>query len=237
MTIHLHRSGRGAPLLMLHGLGLDRRSWDGLAALSDGFELIACDLPALDRVEDMSEAIGASLRLHRIERAHVIGHDLGGAVAQHLAANEPGLVDRLVLCATTPTYNDDDRALWRHRAAMARQAGSGTVGRMLEPDWFAPEFLALNPPALEQMRDRFAACSSEGMALGCEALAAADLIDLAGEIYARTLVLVGDRDTLAYREAADWLAQSIGGAKLAFVRHAAHVPMLEQPNWMTEVLP
>ena len=245
MTIHLHRSGRGTPLLMLHGLGMDRHVWDGLAALSDHRELIGCDLPGHGEtptpaqpygIEDLSEELGATLRQHGIQRADIIGHDLGGVVAQHLAAHDPGMVDRLILCGTTPTYNEDDQALWRQHAAAARRTGTATVALSLEADWFAPAFRASNPPALRQMRDSFDACTPEGIAVACEALASADLIEFAGAIYARTLVLVGDSDTLAYREAADWLAQSIAGAKLAFVPHAAHMPMLEQPGWMTEVL-
>jgi pimeloyl-ACP methyl ester carboxylesterase len=230
MTIAFHRTGTGAPLLLLHGLGLDRHAWDGLSGLSDRFELLTCDLPARSRVEDMAEAVAASLRRAGIARAHVVGHDLGGMLAQHLAAHDPALVDRLVLCGTTPTYNDDDQSLWRQRAAIARQAGPGSVGRMLEAEWFTPAFLARNPQAL------FADFPPDDFATMCEALAKADLIDLAGEIYARTLVLVGEHDTLAFREAADWLAQSIAGAKLAFVPNAAHAVPLEQPGWTTEVL-
>jgi pimeloyl-ACP methyl ester carboxylesterase len=228
MTIRFHRSGRGAPLLMLHGLGLDRHIWDGLSALSDRFELVSCDLPAALGIEDMSEVLAAALRRDGIAKTHVVGHDLGGMVALHLAASEPAMVERLVLCATAPTFNDDDRSLWRQRAAMARQAGAAAVLGLLEAEWFTPAFLARNPQS--------AACSPEKLAVACEALATADLIDLAGEIYARTLVLVGEHDTLAYREAADWLAQSIAGAKLAFVPHAAHAVPQEQPGWLAAVL-
>ena len=195
MTIRLHHSGSGPTLLMLHGIGQDRHVWDGLAGLADRFACIASDLPAFDTVEKMSAALATALHQAGIEKTHVIGHDLGGMVAQQLAASQPGLIDRLVLCATTPTFNDDDQALWRQRAA-----------------------------------------SVPSEALACSALASADLIDLAGEIYARTLVLVGDDDTLAYREAADWLAQSIAGAKLAFVPNAAHAIPLEQPVWLDRVL-
>ena len=230
MTIAFHRTGTGAPLLLLHGLGGDRRSWDGLSGLSDRYALITCDLPALDRIEDMADVVATALRRDGVARAHCVGHDLGGMVAQHLAAHDPALVDGLVLCGTTPTYNDDDQALWRQRAALARQAGPGTVGQVLATEWFTPAFLAHNPTAL------FADAQPEGFAMHCEALAKADLIDLAGEIYARTLVLVGEQDTLAFREAADWLAQSIAGAKLAFVPNAAHGVPQEQPGWLVQVL-
>ena len=75
MTIAFHRSGTGAPLLLLHGLGMDRHVWDGLSALSDRFELLTCDLPALGGIEDMAEAVAAALRRESIARAHVVGHD------------------------------------------------------------------------------------------------------------------------------------------------------------------
>lgn len=228
MTIRFHRSGVGPKLLMLHGIGMDRHAWDGMAALSDRFEVIGCDLPASPAIEDMSETLAAAMRREGIEKTHLIGHDLGGMVAQHLAASEPGLVDRLVLCGTTPTFNGDDQALWRQRAAIAGQVGAASVMRMLEPEWFTPAFLARNPQAAD--------CSPEDFARACEAMATADLIDLAGEIFARTLVLVGEHDTLAYREAADWLAQSIAGAKLTFVPNAAHAVPVEQPAWLAQVL-
>ncbi len=230
MTITFHRTGTGTPVLLLHGLGLDRHAWDGLAALAEDWELLACDIPALNTIEDMAEAIAAGLRQQGVNRAHIVGHDLGGLVAQHLAAHDPALVDRLVLCATAPTFNNDDQALWRQYAALARQAGSASVGRALEATWFTQTWLARNPPPL------FADCPPERLALACEALAQADTIDLAGEIYARTLVVVGEHDTLAFREAADWLAQSIAGAKIAYAPDAAHAVPLEQPNWTMRAL-
>ena len=244
-TIALHRTGQGAPVLLLHGLGMNRRVWDGIGELADRFSLIACDLPGFGEtptpsapygIEDLADAIAAVLQRENIGRAHVVGHDLGGMLAQHLAAHEPAMVNRLVLCATTPTFNNDDKAVWRQHAALSRLAGAGTVGRLLEPAWFTPGFLARAPANLGAMRDSFAGCPPEGLALACEALATADLIDLAGEIYAQTLVIGGEHDTMAFREAADWLAQSIAGAKLAIVPHAAHAIPLEQPNWLTDVL-
>lgn len=243
--IRLHRAGKGMPVVMLHSLGMDRRAWDCLGSLADSFEVVTYDLPGHGEtavpqspygIGELSEQLATVLQREGITRAHIVGHDLGGLIAQHLAASQPAMVDRLVLCATTPCFNDDDRATWRLHAATARASGPASLLRVMEPEWFTAAFAAQNPPALRLMRDSFAACPNEGVALACEALASADLIDSTSEIYARTLVLVGEHDSLAFREAADWLAQSIDGAKLAYVPHAAHAAVLEQPGWMAHVL-
>jgi 3-oxoadipate enol-lactonase len=245
--ILLHRQGQGHPLVMLHCLGMSHHLWDCLGALADRFELISYDLPGHGEtpvpdgpygVEDLSEQLATVLKGAGIGRAHVIGISLGGLIAQHFAAAEPGMVDRLVLCDTTPRYTDDARANWVVRAAAARQAGAASLLPAIEKIWFTPEFLAATPvpPTLTLVRDTFAACPGEGYALACEALGAADLMDLAEEIHARTLVLCGSEEGLAFREAADWLAQNIRGAKLAWVPHAGHASVLEQPRWIEAVL-
>jgi 3-oxoadipate enol-lactonase len=246
-SIRLHRAGRGTPLVMLHCLGMSHHLWDCLGALADRFELISYDLPGHGEtpvpdspfgIEDLSQQLAAVLRRNGITRAHVIGISLGGLIAQHFAASEPGMVDRLVLCDTTPRYTDDARANWVTRAAAARQNGPASLLPTIEKIWFTPGFLAADPvpPALRLVRDTFASCPGEGYALACEALGAADLLDLADEIHARTLVLCGAEESLAFREAADWLAQNIAGAKLAWVPRAAHASVLEQPRWTEAVL-
>ena len=243
----LYRKGSGPKLVLLHCLGMSHRMWDCLDALADRFELIACDFPGHGAapvpslpygVEDLSEQLAAALRAEGIDRAHVAGLSLGGCVAQHFAASEPGMVDRLVLCDTTPCYDNDARANWAARAMAARRHGPYSLLQEIEPIWFTAEYLARDPvPAgLASMRQSFAACPPEGYALACEALATVDLIDMVGEIYARTLVLCGAHERLAFREAADWLAQSIAGAKLAFVPNAAHASVLEQPRWVEAAL-
>jgi pimeloyl-ACP methyl ester carboxylesterase len=246
-TIRLHRRGSGTPLVMLHCLGMSHHLWDCLGGLADRFELVSYDLPGHGEtpvppvpygIEELSGQLAAVLQRNGIARAHVIGISLGGLIAQHFAATRPAMVDHLILCDTTPRYTDEARANWAVRAAAARQSGPVSLLPTIEKIWFTGGFLALDPPhpALRLVRDTFAACPGEGYALACEALGAADLLDLAEEIHARTLVLCGSDESLAFREAADWLARNIAGAKLAWVPQAGHASVLEQPGWVETVL-
>ncbi len=90
-------------------------------------------------------------------------------------------------------------------------------------------------PALsEGLRDEKS--STHGDRAAREAMARADLMDLAEEIYATTLVLCADGADLAMREGADFLARSIPRGQLAFVPGAAVDGVTERPDWVTRVL-
>ena len=139
------------------------------------------------------------------------------------------MVDRLVLCDTTPRYTEEARTNWLVRAAAARRDGAAALLPMIEKIWFTPGFVASEAPAVKLVRDTFRACSGEGYALACEALGAADLRALAPRIAAPTLVICGSEESDAFKDAARWLGQNIAGARLEFVPEAAHASVLEQP--------
>ena len=146
------------------------------------------------------------------------------------------LVDRLVLCDTTPRYTDEARANWSVRAAAACRDGAASLLPMIEKIWFTPAFVASDPPAVKLVRDTFRACSGEGYALACEALGAADLRALAPRIVAPTLVVCGSEESDAFKDAARWLGEHIAGARVEFVDQAAHASVLEQPVVIEKLL-
>jgi 3-oxoadipate enol-lactonase len=101
-------------LLLIQGLGFDRRGWAPvLAGLQQRFRLVVMDnrgsgrSDAADRVfavQDLARDAVAVLDAAGIERAHVLGVSLGGMIAQEVAINHPERVDQLVLCCTTPGW-------------------------------------------------------------------------------------------------------------------------------------
>ena len=137
-NVSIHRKGSGAPLVLLHCLGVDHRLWDIAAAgLERDFTLVSYDFPGHGEtalsprgygVEDLSAQLAALFEREGIARAHVGGISLGGLVAQHFAATYPERVDRLMLLDTTPRYTDEMRQMWVVRASGAH-AGGGVAAR------------------------------------------------------------------------------------------------------------
>jgi 3-oxoadipate enol-lactonase len=239
-AIHVHRRGSGPPLVLLHCLGVDHGLWAIAAAgLEDRFTLISYDFPGHGEtrvpdagytIEDLSQQLVAVLARAGIARAHIAGISLGGLVAQHVAATNPTLVDRLVLIDTTPRYVEEARQMWIERAHSARTAGVSSLIEGLLLIWFTQGFLATNPPAVQYVRDRFAKASGEGYALACEALGAADLRPLALRINAPTLILCGKDELAPFQDAAHWLHKNIKNARLEWLSPAKHASVLEQPQ-------
>ena len=109
------RLGEGAQtVVLLHGFGGDLGNWlfnqQPLAAGGGegGRAVIAIDLPGHGEsskdvgsggLGELAAAVAAFLDVLGIERAHLVGHSLGGAVAMQLALARPGLVASLALIA------------------------------------------------------------------------------------------------------------------------------------------
>ncbi|MPZ89596.1 MAG: alpha/beta fold hydrolase, partial [Nitriliruptorales bacterium] len=101
--------GSGEPVLLLHGCPFGSFVWrDVIPALASGYRCLAPDLLGLGDTETGPDAdwslraqaamVVGFLEALGIERAHVVGHDHGGAIAQLLAAEHPQRIGCLVLC-------------------------------------------------------------------------------------------------------------------------------------------
>ena len=100
-------------IFYLHGVGGDRTSFDAqIGAGGPGFAHIAWDMPGYGDSAALPEMTFAALAeaalrlidaLH-IERAHLVGHSMGGMIAQELVASHPDRVASLVLSATSPAF-------------------------------------------------------------------------------------------------------------------------------------
>lgn len=103
------QAGKGpATVVFLHGFGGTHAVWDDIAATFAATHLaLAYDLPGHGgslRFENISaksaaRAVLADLEAHGVERAHIVGHSLGGAVATLMAAIEPARTASLTLLA------------------------------------------------------------------------------------------------------------------------------------------
>jgi pyruvate dehydrogenase E2 component (dihydrolipoamide acetyltransferase) len=102
--------GDGTPVLLVHGFGGDLNTWMFTQpALADGRRVIALDLPGhggsakevgAGDGESLTDAAESALEALGIEKVHLVGHSMGGAVAALLALRRPERVSSLTLIAS-----------------------------------------------------------------------------------------------------------------------------------------
>ena len=106
--------GQGTPLIMLHGLGETAEYWEyQIPVFAKKFRVIALELPGFGRSErcpgrysiaGFAQDIWAVLDALGIRHFYLMGHSMGGAVAQQLTLDHPQAVVKLVLCNTVPAF-------------------------------------------------------------------------------------------------------------------------------------
>jgi 3-oxoadipate enol-lactonase len=238
--IQLHRRGAGKPLVLIHCLGQSAGFWDVLDPLMDRNELITFSLPghpgsALPGhqygVPELTELLHAVAVREGLTKFHLMGISLGGSVAQHFAGTYPEMVDKLVLADCSPRYDDESRANWPVRAAAARENGVKSLIPMLLQVFFTADSIAGNGPNVRHVRETFEACSGEGYALACEALATLDAREQTKKVTAPTLIMLGSNERQSFKDAAKWMNETIAGSRVVEVPAAGHASVRERPEF------
>jgi pimeloyl-ACP methyl ester carboxylesterase len=106
-NIHYMTAGHGTPLILMHGYAETSLMWKPIIpALAERFTVIAPDLPGIGDSDIPSDGLdmkSAAIRIHDlakslgVQKAEVVGHDIGLMVAYAYAAQFPAEVSKLVL--------------------------------------------------------------------------------------------------------------------------------------------
>jgi pimeloyl-ACP methyl ester carboxylesterase len=107
VKLHYTTGGHGPSLILLHGYAETSRMWNPvLPLLGEKFKVIAPDLPGIGDSEIPANGLdmkAAAIRIHAlarslgVEKARVVGHDIGLMVAYAYAAQFPAEVEKLVV--------------------------------------------------------------------------------------------------------------------------------------------
>jgi pimeloyl-ACP methyl ester carboxylesterase len=215
-----------------------------LEPLTDSFELIAYSMPGHHDTRlpqgqygeaELSQQLRALMKREGIAKAHIAGISMGGSLAQHFAGTYPEMVDRVILCDCSPRYNDEQRANWPVRAALARKNGVASLIPMLEKVFFTQASLDEAGPNVRHVREKWATCNGEGYALGCEWLSMLDARPQASRITAPTLIMLGSNEGQPFKDAARWMADNIPGSQgIVEVPNAGHASVRERPQFVLQ---
>jgi pimeloyl-ACP methyl ester carboxylesterase len=241
LTLWYEETGDGSPVIFVAGAMSDHTTWDIIVPQLNGLRSITLDNRDIGNssfarrdytVRDMAGDVLALMGHLGIERASIVGHSLGGKIAQELALLAPGRVDKLVLVCSSARHDVQSGSLMELWISLREEIADDLVFVQIIC------VCAMGPKTLEQIPLRDAAEMwmtraplQRGSAFirSIETSLANDTLPRLGEIQAPTLVIYTDADRIFPQRHGEELVAGIPGAKGALLENCGHAPMAERP--------
>ena len=229
------RFGTGKDILiMLPGLGDGLRTMKGTALpMAAMYRMFAKDftvyafsrrdqIPEGSTTRDMAADIAFAMDTLGIKKAHIFGVSMGGMIAQHLAADFPEKVDKLILAVTCPEPNPvmvtaiegwlEDVARDDHTALMDSNL------RLIYSDAYYQKNKRLVPFLAKMTKPK----SYERFIRQAHACLTHDAREKLSSITAPTLVIGGEQDLVLGAQPSRDMAAAISGARLKIYAQWGH---------------
>jgi pimeloyl-ACP methyl ester carboxylesterase len=235
---------RGEPIILIHGVTLDRRMWDlqVRALVQAGFRVVRYDaqnygkslttppLPDSSQTEDLRALMDAL----KITKATLVGLSMGGNIASRFAIEFPDRVQRLVLVSADMNgftgYTPELYAVFTEtfKAAAVSVDSAKKV-------WSSGALLTLRAnqkqaqPIVQQIIAEYSGdffFPQKGLSVQPQTITSTRL----AEIKAPTLIVVGAQDMKDFHLMADLYEKGIAGSRRVTLANAGHLCNMEQPT-------
>jgi len=220
--LHYDKAGHGPTVLLIHGFGVDRRSWnDQIEPFAERYTVIASDLRGFGLASmpngpySHHEDIACLLDHFGIARASLVGSSMGARVAFDFAIAYPERTRAVVSADGVPSGFVFDRPPGVPRGPSREQVAQTMANLGAKR---AAMFKSIVADYTRWHR------KNEDPRVEVNA------ISRLGEVKAPTLVIVGGKDLPDYRKAADMFSAGIPQTQRHVIDGAGHLPNLETPE-------
>lgn len=234
--------GSGPVVLMLHGIGGGHLAFapqvETLA--SSGYRAVAWDMPGYGHsapiepytFKGLAERCIALIESLKCGTVTLVGHSMGGMVAQEVVARRPELVDKLMLCGTSPSFGKPDGD-WQRSFVAERTApldagqSMAQLAEVLVPQMVGPGSL---PEGVRLATHCMSGVNPSTYRRALEALVTFDRRASLGAIRVPALLLAGEYDRNAPPAVMKKMAQAIAGSTYLELAGIGHLQNLEAPD-------
>jgi 2-hydroxy-6-oxonona-2,4-dienedioate hydrolase len=236
-TLPHRRAGSGTALVLVHGYLGGSSQWSAtLEHLSRHFDVIAvdlagygdaCDRPAPTAIAAHARAVLQTLDQLGVGSFHLLGHSMGGMVAQEIVHQAAPRVQRLVLYGTGPQGSIPGRfeTMARSRERLAEDGVERTARRICATWLLERE----RSPAFETLATLACRASPQAAEAGLWAMEGWDGRERLAAIRQPTLVVWGESDRSYSWPQVEALWRGIQICSLAVLPHCSHALHLERP--------
>ncbi len=244
ISLYFEIHGKGHPILLISGLNSDNASWASVGnKLAKHFRVIVFDNHGSGRsdtpnkkysIREMADDAVGILDHLKIKKCHVMGHSMGGYIAQEFAIYYPERVGKLILEATAPISSTRNNILFNDFLKRFEKDHDNKALMRLWTYWsFSPKTFerknyiaafiknASTYPYLQ---------SAEGFKGQITAIASFNACAEIKNIKAKTFVIIGSDDILIYPVESMKLVRGIKGSVFDEIKDTGHCVHVEKPD-------
>ena len=229
--------GTGPAMFLIHGIGASRIAWSNLVPiLRNHFTVISYDLrghgsaslPGKELgLEDLVDDLEQIRCEANIDRAHFVGHSLGGMIGPAYARKCPERVISLGLLSTAAFRTSEDSSkVWKVVRAMESK-GIPQILETLTDRWFTDEFIQSQPEVVENRLNQVIATNPEVFLNVFRIYAGTEMKPWLHEIECPCLVLTGENDGGCNPRLNRQIASAIANSELVILPDLKHSILLE----------
>lgn len=244
VEIYYEVEGQGPPLLMISGLTADLQFWDPIRPqLSEHYTLVLIDNRGVGQsavpstpytIDNMAEDTICLLDHLSISKTHLIGHSMGGAIAQTIGFKYAPRIDKLIIAQSQSKLQPIAELGLQFILEMhAHHIGPFLLAQGIMPWLFSNNYLSIPlniSTFIENAVNNPHPQSYTGHLQQFNALKAFDSSSWLHLIPIPTLVIHGEEDLLCTQKEALNMIHSIPNSKLTTIPSTGHLAPFEQPQ-------
>lgn len=235
--------GDGHPLVLIPGLGCDNSVWAGIMShLSAKYRVLLIDNRDSGRsdyvdytytIDDMADDIVCLIKYLGYERANVLGHSMGGTIAQSIAYRYPQQLNKLVISNSLVKIPIRSKvALDLSGSLQMSNVDLSIIMQSIAPWIYSADFFMSNDNLCKLVNAMYSypyKQRPDGFVRQLRALSNFDSSKHLHKVSALTLVVAGKCDLLTPKEESETMVKHIANSRLTILP-GSHMPFIENPT-------
>ncbi|MDC0058031.1 alpha/beta hydrolase [Pelagibacteraceae bacterium] len=240
LDCHFTQTGEGPGLFLIHGIGAAEDAWRFIVPkLTKYFTVITYDLRGHGKstvtnnnftLNDLIDDLEKIREKTKIEKAHFMGHSLGGMIAPAYANKFPDNTISVGLLSTVADRSTKDK---QKVLDIIKKMELGSIPEILSTltnRWFTDDFIKKNKSIVDQRIQQVTDTNPEVFLNVFKIYAETEMISWLKEIKKPCLVLTGENDLGCSPEHNKKISSELINSKLVILPDVKHSILLEEPD-------
>lgn len=242
-------TGKGFPIVLLHGFGEDGNVWENqMKYLQDHFQIIIPDLPGSGKsgltddmsIEGMAAVVKEIITTEKINKLSLIGHSMGGYITLAFAEKYPEMLSSFGLIHSSAFADNEEKKAARLKSVeFIKNNGAYEFLKTMIPGLFYKDQEGSQPsaPYINSLLEKGKAFSAEALISYYQAMInRPDRTNILKTFPAPILFVLGEHDIVVPLQQGLEQCYLPQTSHVHILRNSAHMGMLEETDRSNQIL-